>query len=107
MVLACEAELVDELLGVLTKASGGLHSKGNEMSELSGGDVLVLELLVVGSASGDGEWSRTGERHIRGTERVRYDDVGENAGAWENDLEVGSASIFGAESLRLLAGSGS
>ena len=55
MVLACEAELVDELLGVLTKASGGLHSKGNEMSELSGGDVLVLELLVVGSASG--EWS--------------------------------------------------
>ena len=107
MVLACEAELIDELLGVTADASGGLHGKGNEMGELSGSDVLVLELLVVGCASGDGEWLSTGERHIRGTERVRYDDVGENAGAWENDLKVGSASIFSAESLRLLAGRGS
>ena len=86
MVLACEAELIDELLGVLTDASGGLHGEGNEMGELSGGDVLVLELLVVGCASGDGEWSSTGERHIRGTERVRDDHIRESACAWEDDL---------------------
>lgn len=60
MVLACEAELIDELLCVLTDASRRLHCEGDEACVLSGGDVLVLVLLEGGCASGDCEGSRAG-----------------------------------------------
>lgn len=38
---------------------------------------------------------------------MREDDISENGRAWEDDLQVRSASVFCAVSLRLLAGSGS
>ena len=55
VVLGCEAELVDELLRVLTDASCGLHGEGNEVSELSGSDFLVLDLLGSGRLLSDCE----------------------------------------------------
>jgi hypothetical protein len=54
----------------------------------------------------DREANGVGYREIRGSERVRADHISEDGSARE-DLKVRSASIFGAESLRLLAGGGS
>ena len=105
VVLGCEAELVDELLRVLTDASCGLHGEGNEVSELSGSDFLVLDLLGSGRLLSDCENCGATYRDMRWTERVRYNNIGQNASAWEDDLKVGSASIFSAEALRLFAGS--
>jgi len=105
VVLGCEAELVDELLRVLTDASCGLHGEGNEVSELSVSDLLVLDLLAPGRLLSDCEDCGATYRDMRWTERVRYNNIGQNASAWEDDLKVGSASIFSAEALRLFAGS--
>jgi hypothetical protein len=43
VVLACEAELVNELCGVLRDTSSGLHSEGNEVSTAKGISVLMGE----------------------------------------------------------------
>ena len=71
MVLGCEAELVDELLRVLTDASCGLHGEGNEVSELSGSDFLVLDLLESGRLLSDCEDCGATCRDMKWTERVR------------------------------------
>ncbi len=103
VVLGGEAELVDELLRVLTDASCGLYGEGNEVGELSGSDFLVLVLLASGRLLSDCEDCGASYRDMRWTERVRDNNIGQYACAWEDDLKVGSASILSAEALRLLA----
>jgi hypothetical protein len=66
VVLACEADLVDELGCLLADASCGLHGEGNEVGVLSGGDVLVLGLFALGGLLGDCEDLGTGYRDMRG-----------------------------------------
>ena len=76
VVLACEADLVDELGCLLADASCGLHGERNEVGVLSGGDVLVvvvvvvvvdvLGLLALGGLLSDCEDLGTGYRDMRG-----------------------------------------
>jgi hypothetical protein len=65
----------------------------------------VLDLLSSGCAMRECERTGTSSRDIGWGERVRDDDISEDAGAGEYDLQVGSASILGAEALRFFAGS--
>ena len=107
VVFGGEAELVDELHRVLANASRSLYGEGNEVGELSGGDVLVLELLASGGLLSGYEDGGGGYRDMRWTERVSDNHIGENACAWQDDLKVGSAPVFGAEASRFFAGSSS
>ena len=66
VVLASEADLVDELGCLLADASCGLHGERNEVGVLSGGDVLVLGLLALGGLLSDCEDFGTGYRDMRG-----------------------------------------
>ena len=75
MVLACEAELIDELLCFLTDATGGLHGEGNEVSDLRGGHLLVRVMLASGGSFGDCEGLGAGCGNIGRGKRVRNDDV--------------------------------
>jgi hypothetical protein len=66
VVLACEADLVDELSGLLADASCGLHGERDEVGVLSGGDVLVLGQLTLGGVLSDSEGLGTSYRDMRG-----------------------------------------
>ena len=103
VVLACEAELIDELLRVFTDPSCGLHCEGDEVSVLSRRYLLVLEMLVPCCALGYCKASGPGKGQIRRGEWVRADDIGEDGCTGEYDVEVRSASILGTESIGLLA----
>ena len=76
MVLACEAELVDELFGVLRHASSGLYRKGKEVRLLCPRQLLVLVVLAQCGLVGGGEGLGAGCRQMRGSKRMRDDDIG-------------------------------
>ena len=64
MVLACEAELIDDLFCVFADASRGLHCEGDEVSELSRRHLLVVDLLLPCCTLSYREATGAGKREI-------------------------------------------
>jgi hypothetical protein len=106
-VLGGEGELTDEVFGLRSDAPCALHGEGKEDGSLSGRHLLVLVHLFLCGLAGDSEVGGSCEGEVRGSEGVRDDDVSEDVLAWEDDLQVRTAAVFGAEAVRLLAGGGS
>ena len=70
--------MVDELLGVLRHASGGLYREGEEMGMLCVRQLLVLVVFSKRCPVGSSEGSGAGCGEVRGSKEVGDDDVGED-----------------------------